>query len=123
MAAQFLPFERKGENIMTIKLPQIIEKYVDASNRHDQKSILSCFSDDALVYDEGKALRGKKAIEGWIVKTIDQYKFQFKPLNVKDDDVEIVVAVEVSGTFDGSPVTLDYHFAIENGKISSLTVK
>ena len=76
-----------------------------------------------LSMTRGKALRGKKAIEGWIVKTIDQYKFQFKPLNVKDDDVEIVVAVEVSGTFDGSPVTLDYHFAIENGKISSLTVK
>ena len=108
---------------MTIKLPQIIEKYVDASNRHDQKSILSCFSDDALVHDEGKALHGKKAIEGWIVKTIDQYKFQFKPLNVKDEDVEVVVAVEVSGTFDGSPVTLDYHFTVENEKISSLTVK
>src|SRR6267378_769809 len=60
MAAQFLPFERKGENIMTIKLPQIIEKYVDASNRHDQKSILSCFSDDALVYDEGESPAWKK---------------------------------------------------------------
>jgi len=108
---------------MMIKLPEIIKKYVDASNEHDVKSILSCFSDDALVHDEGEELHGKKSIEGWIVKTIEKYKFQFKPLGIKGEDDEIVVAVEVSGTFDGSPVTLDYHFIIENDKISSLTVK
>jgi len=108
---------------MTTKLPRILEEYVAASNRHDGKSILSCFSDDSLVHDDGEAMRGKKAIEGWIVKTIEKYKFQFKPLSVKDDDVDVVVAVEVSGTFDGSPVSLDYHFTIENHKILSLTIK
>src|SRR5258706_11194199 len=97
---------RNGENIMKIKLPEIIEKYVEASNRHDVKSILSCFSDHAIVQDEGEELRGKKAIEGWILKTIEKYKFQFKPLGVKADSAETVVTVEVSGTFDGSPVTL-----------------
>src|SRR5216117_2319027 len=102
---------------MTLKLPGIIKKYVDASNEHDVKSILSCFSDDALVHDEGEELHGKKSIEGWIVKTIKKYKFQFKPLDIKGEDTEIVVAVEVSGTFNGSPVTLDYHFIIENDKI------
>ena len=64
---------------MAIKLPRIIEKYVDASNAHDVRSILSCFSDDAVVHDEGETLHGKKAIEGWIAKTIEKYKFQFKP--------------------------------------------
>jgi len=108
---------------MMIKLPEIIKKYINASNEHDVKSILSCFSDDALVHDEGEELHGKKSIEGWIVKTIKKYKFQFKPLDIKGEDTEIVVAVEVSGTFNGSPVTLDYHFIIENDKISSLTVK
>src|SRR5438034_5653898 len=108
---------------MTIKLPRIIEKYVDASNKHDVQSILSCFSDDAVVRDEKEEHRGKKAIEDWIVKTIKKYKFQFKPLSVKDQDSEMVVAVEVSGTFDGSPVTLDYHFTTEKDKILSLAVQ
>ena len=98
---------------MAIRLPRIIEKYVDASNKHQVKSILSCFSDDAVVRDEGETLHGKNAIESWIAKTIEKYKFQFKPLSVKSDDGDFVVAVEVSGTFDGSPVTLDYHFTIE----------
>ena len=107
---------------MAIRLPRIIEKYVDASNKYEVKSILSCFSDDAFVRDEGKELRGKENIEGWIVNTIDKYKFQFRPLRIKGNDPEVVVAVEVSGTFDGSPVALDYHFTIESDKISSLTI-
>jgi ketosteroid isomerase-like protein len=107
---------------MAIKLPRIIKKYVDASNAHDVKSILACFSDDAVIHDEGETLHGKKSIEGWIVKTIEKYKFQFKPLRIKGDDPEVIVAVEVSGTFDGSPVTLDYHFTVENEKILSLTI-
>ena len=73
-------------------------------------SILSCFSEDAVVRDEAETLRGKKAIEGWIAKTIEKYKFQFEKLSVNEDDGEVVASVKVSGTFPGSPVTLDYHF-------------
>ena len=107
---------------MTIKLPRIINDYVNASNAHDVKFILACFSEDAVVHDEAEDFRGKEIIESWIVKTIDKYKFQFKPVSIKDDNTEIVVAVEVSGTFDGSPITRDYHFTIEDDKIGSLTI-
>ena len=107
---------------MTIKLPRIINDYVNASNAHDAKSILSCFSDDAVVRDEGERLHGTKAIEDWITKTIEKYKFQFKAISIKDDNAGVVVTVEVSGTFDGSPITLDYQFTIEGDKILSLTI-
>ncbi len=107
---------------MNVKLPRIIKNYIDASNGHDVKSILACFSDDAVVHDEGKELHGKQAIESWIAKTIEKYKFHLKPLSAKDHDEEVVVAIEVSGTFAGSPVTLDYYFAIENEKILSLII-
>ena len=107
---------------MTIKLPRIINDYVDASNAHDVKSVVACFADNALVHDEGKDFRGKKMIEDWITKTIEKYKFQFKPISVRQDDAEVIVAVEVSGTFDGSPITLDYHFTIQGDKILSLTI-
>jgi len=61
-------------------------------------------------------------IEEWIAKTIEKYKFQFKPLGVKEDDPEVVVTVQVSGTFDGSPVSLDYHFTTEGDKIRCLAI-
>jgi ketosteroid isomerase-like protein len=107
---------------MDVELPPIIQKYVEASNRHDIEAILSCFSEDAVVHDERETLHGKKAIEGWIATTIKNYKFQFKPLSVKDEEPEVVVAIEVSGTFPGSPVTLDYYFVIENDNVLSLTI-
>jgi ketosteroid isomerase-like protein len=107
---------------MTIKLPPVIQTYVAVSNQHDVKSILACFSDDPVVRDEGKEFRGKEMIEGWIVKTIEKYKFHFKPLSIMDDKDEMVVAVQVSGTFNGSPVTLDYHFTIERDRIVALAI-
>src|SRR2546430_17337332 len=36
----------------------------------------------------GRTLRGKKAIEDWIAKTLHKYTFHFKPLSIKDDPVE-----------------------------------
>ena len=50
-----------------------------------------------------ETLRGKKAIPEWITRTIQRYKLHFNPLSVTDNSAEIVVAVEMSGTFDGSP--------------------
>ena len=108
---------------MSVILPRVIEEYINASNAHDVKAILSCFSDHALVQDEGKDFQGKKLIEDWVVKTIEKYKFQFKPLSVKAEEPEVVVTVEVSGTFAGSPVSPDYHFTIQGDKILSLAIE
>jgi ketosteroid isomerase-like protein len=107
---------------MSIKLPEIIQNYVDASNRQDAKAILACFSDDAVLHDEGKEFHGIEMIEDWILKTIEKYKFHFRPLSIRTDEPEAVVTVEVSGSFPGSPVALDYHFTIASDKISSLTI-
>jgi ketosteroid isomerase-like protein len=105
-----------------IDLPPVVRRYVKASNAHDAPSILACFSDEAVVHDEQQTLRGHQAIADWIGTTIAKYKFHFKPLSRKDREAETVVMIEVSGTFDGSPVTLDYHFVIEGDKIVSLTI-
>jgi ketosteroid isomerase-like protein len=107
---------------MPISLTPIIQSYVDASNAHDVNSILDCFADDAVVRDENATRRGKIDIEGWASETIDKYKFQFKPLKVQQRDAETMVSVEISGTFPGSPVTLDYHFTIADDKITSLII-
>ena len=107
---------------MPISLTPIIQSYVDASNAHDVKSILDCFADDAVVRDENATRRGKIDIEGWASETIDKYKFHFKPLKVQQRDAETMVNVEISGTFPGSPIALDYHFTIADDKITSLII-
>ena len=107
---------------MNIKLPAVIHNYIDASNKHDIEAIVSCFSTDAVVHDEKEDHRGNEQIATWIRSTIEKYHFCFKPLSAERDDRNLTVKIEVSGTFDGSPVTLDYHFGIESNKIVALSI-
>jgi ketosteroid isomerase-like protein len=107
---------------MSAALPRPIQNYIDASNAHDVPSILDCFAEDPTVRDENETHRGKIDIERWLRTTIEKYKFQFKPLSAEARDNETIVAVQISGTFPGSPITLDYHFALVDEKIASLLI-
>src|SRR5438093_13721120 len=107
---------------MSAALPRTIQNYIDASNAHDVQSILACFADDATVRDENTTHRGKIDIEHWATETIEKYKFQFKALSIEEHDREILVRIEISGTFPGSPISLDYRFALTTGKIASLII-
>jgi hypothetical protein len=105
-----------------MNLPLVIQRYIDASNAHDVRSIVDCFADDAVVRDENAMRHGKIDIGRWATATIQKYKFHFKPLSADERGAETIVSVEVSGSFPGSPITLDYHFSIANDKIQSLII-
>src|SRR5437763_8677895 len=107
---------------MSAALPSKIQNYIDASNAHDVPSILACFTDDETVRDENTTHHGKIDIERWATETIEKYKFQFKPLSAEQRDNETLVAVQISGTFPGSPVTVGYHFGMADEKIASLII-
>jgi ketosteroid isomerase-like protein len=107
---------------MNIDLPPIVKDYINASNAHDVKSILACFTDDAEVRDENATMHGKIDIERWATETIEKYKFHFRPLGTEGHDCESIVRVEISGTFPGSPISLDYHFVLAKDKIASLII-
>jgi hypothetical protein len=51
---------------MPISLPLIIQRYVDASNAHDVKSILACFADETVVRDEKKNCEADNRVENWV---------------------------------------------------------
>ena len=105
-----------------MNLPAVIQSYIAASNAHDVKAIVDCFAADAVVGDENAMRHGKTDIRRWATETIEKYKFQFKPLSVDERGAETILSVEVSGSFPGSPVTLDYRFTIAHDKIQSLII-
>jgi hypothetical protein len=105
-----------------MNLPPVIQRYIDASNAHDVRAIVDCFADDAVVCDENATRNGKIDIERWATETIEKYKFHFKPLSADERGAETILSVEVSGSFPGSPITLDYHFTIANDQIQSLII-
>jgi len=105
-----------------MNLPPLIQSYISASNAHDVEAIVVCFADDAVVRDENATRHGKIEIRRWATETIEKYKFQFKPLSADERDAKTILSVEVSGSFPGSPVTLEYQFTIANDKIQSLII-
>jgi hypothetical protein len=110
------------EESMSAKLPKTVQTYVGAYNARNREAALACFSDDALVHDEAKDHRGRKAIAEWLGETLEKYQPHLTPGKVEGSDQKPVVAMTVSGSFPGSPVTLAFHFTIENGRIAGLNI-
>lgn len=107
---------------MSAKLPRIVETYVQAYNARNRDAAAACFSEDALVHDEGKDHRGRKAIGAWLDETIGKYQPLLTPGKMGGSDQEPAVAMTVSGNFPESPVSLAFHFTIKEGRITKLDI-
>ena len=57
-----------------MNLPNIITTLVNAQNQYNSHSYAECFTDNAVVFDEGKTYNGKTEIENWISKANNEYK-------------------------------------------------
>lgn len=108
---------------MSAILPDAIAAYFQAKNAHDTTAMAACFTDDAVVHDEGEELRGREAITKWIEETTAKYKVAVEVLKVEEQGGEVVVTALISGTFDGSPVELQFCFTMGAGKIVGLAVR
>lgn len=107
---------------MKVILPKTLEIYVNAANAGDSETGSSCFSENAIVLDEGETLKGRKSIRDWMVKTKKKYNHITKPLKFREESGKAIMTAELSGTFNGSPITLEYHFKMKNNLIDDLRV-
>ena len=105
-----------------MNLPKTIADLIAAQDKYDSKAFTENFSDDAIVYDEGKIYHGKKEIRQWNEITNAKYKTKYEPLEISNNGDEIILTTKVSGTFDGSPITLKYYFKVKGNKITSLRI-
>lgn len=103
-----------------MNLPNVITALEKAQNNFDSHAYAECFSETAVVFDEGKIHNGKSEIRQWIEKANNEYRSAMNSLEYSDED-EILKA-EVSGNFPGSPIILSYHFKINNDLIESLKI-
>lgn len=105
-----------------MNIPKVITDLIAAQNNHDSAAYTECFSKTAVVFDEGHTHTGKAAIKNWIEKANQQYRSVLKPLNFEETGASSILTAQVSGTFDGSPAILKFHFDIANGLVQSLKV-
>jgi hypothetical protein len=107
---------------MGIDLPEPIKAYVAAENGDDPQAFAQCFADDAVVRDEGRTFEGLDAIKQWKVETKKKYRHTVEPIRSIRREGAILVTSRLTGSFPGSPVTVDFIFKLEGGKIVSLEI-
>lgn len=105
-----------------MNLPKFITDLIEAQNSYDAVAYSSLFSENAEVFDEGKNHIGRAAIQKWIENSNQQYQATLKPISYKEGEKGSVFTAEISGTFPGSPVILNFNLVLQQGLIQSLKI-
>jgi hypothetical protein len=106
---------------MTLDLPQPIAAYFTADKR-DSEAVGQCFTENAVVKDEGQTYIGLAAIKRWKADTSTKYQYTSEPFVCQQKDGMTVVTSRLTGNFPGSPVNLRYFFELEGDLIASLKI-
>ena len=111
-----------SSNSRAVLLPHPIAAYYHASDVYDGVLLAGCFAEDAVLFDEGKEYHGPAAISKHILQANLEAKVNMDITHCADRNVGVVVTATLTGEFEGSPLALDFHFALEDGKIKTLNI-
>ena len=88
---------------MQLDLPKPIAAYFIAE-RGNSDAASQCFTENAVVKDEGHTYVGRAAIKQW--KADAKYQYTSEPFACEQKDGKFVVTSRLTGNFPGSPVNL-----------------
>lgn len=106
---------------MTLDLPRPAADYF-AADTVDSDAVAACFTENAIVKDEGHTYQGRAAIKKWKADVSIKYQYTCEPSACEQSDGKTVVTCRLTGNFPGSPVDLRFFFELEGDKIASLEV-
>jgi hypothetical protein len=107
---------------MSVQLPQPIDTYLKLENSGDAAALEECFAPNAVVRDEGHSYDGLSGIKRWMADTKRKYNHTVAPLAIAQRDGKTVLTARLTGSFPGSPVTLQFNFVLREEKIASLEI-
>ena len=105
----------------SLYLPTPIANYFEA-DEGDAETLSQCFTEDAIVRDEGHAYNGRAAIKEWKAHASEKYQYTSELLALDEEDRKAVVTSRLTGNFPGSPVNLRFFFELDGAKIKSLEI-
>ena len=106
---------------MSIDLPKPITAYFTA-DKEDSEAVVRCFTENAVVKDEGHVYNGVAAIKQWKADSSKKYSYSTEPFASERKDNKTVITCHLIGNFPGSPVDLRYLFELKGDKIASLEI-
>src|SRR5262249_52444712 len=115
------PIFTEKETTMTLDLPAPIAAYF-AADKGDSEAVTQCFTDNAVVKDEGHTYQGRAAIKQWKAAASAKYQYTSEPFASERKDSKFVVTSRLTGNFPGSPVNLRFFFGLDGDKIATLEI-
>ena len=106
---------------MNLNLPEPVAAYFTADTQ-DSEAVAQCFTDNAVVKDEGHTHQGRAAIKRWKADASAKYQYTCELLACEQQDGKFVVTCRLTGNFPGSPVNLRFFFGLEGDKFASLEI-
>jgi hypothetical protein len=104
-----------------LNLPEPVAAYF-AADKFDGDAVARCFTENAIVKDEGRTYTGLDSIERWKSDVSVKYTYTNEPFAVEQKDGVVIVSSRLTGNFPGSPTDLRFFFRLERGKIASLEI-
>jgi hypothetical protein len=108
---------------MPLPPPKPIEIFMSSEETQDLEALADCFAVDATVSDEGQTMQGVKAIKAWRLEAAKKYQHTVEPVAAAARVDKTVVSTKLTGDFPGSPITLQFVFPVESGKIAALEIQ
>jgi ketosteroid isomerase-like protein len=108
---------------MSVDLPKAIAAYIAAENSNDSEALAQCFTEHAVVRDEGQTITGLAAIKQWNAGTKKKYQHTVLPLALAQNDGNTIVTNRLTGNFPGSPIELKFIFRLEGDRIATLEIR
>jgi len=105
-----------------LHLPEPIAAYFEA-DKGDGDAVARCFTNEAVVEDEGQTHSGPAAIEAWKTAASAKYLYISEPFAVELKEGGYIVTSRLTGNFPGSPVNPRFCFHLEREKIASLVIQ
>lgn len=105
----------------SLNLPKPVAAYFMA-DKGDSETLSQCFTQDAVVKDEGQTHHGRAAIKRWKADADAKYDYTREPVACEQKDGRTVVTSRLTGNFPGSPVDLRFFFKVAGEKIACLEI-
>ena len=104
-------------------LPDAIRRYFEADARRDTEAILTLFSEEATVFDEGEARIGIGGIRSWREEVTSKYEYTTEVLDAQHtSENEYVLTGRIAGSFPGGTADLTWRFTLDGDHINRLHI-
>jgi hypothetical protein len=107
----------------TDTVPEVITRYLHASDAHDSRMAADCFTVDGTVEDEGRTYTGREEIFQWREHGLSKWTYTTTVTgdeSVTEEHHRVMVRVE--GNFPGGLVDLTFDFTLRGGLVAALRI-